>query len=58
MIVVHQGTALGGPGALQDQDGLVHQLMAHRVGLIQFVEKGLDLGGQQDFPLHTAPFGV
>jgi len=30
--------------------------MARRVGLIQSVEKRLDLGGQQDFLLHTIPF--
>ena len=30
--------------------------MARRVRLIQLIQEGLDLGGQQDLPLRTAPF--
>jgi hypothetical protein len=49
------GRPSAGPAALQHQDGLVGELVAGRVGLIQLVQDGLDLSGKQDLPLHTAP---
>ena len=58
VIVSTRGRPSAGPVAFQDQDGLVHQLMAGRVGLIQVVKKGLDPSGQQDFPFHAAPFRI
>lgn len=51
---IDQRATLGRAAAFQNQDGLVHQLVAGRVGLMQPVEEGLDFGGQQDLPLHTA----
>ena len=48
------GPALRWAAALQYQDGLVRQLVAGRVRLVQLVQERLKLSGQQDLALHTA----
>ena len=48
------GALLGRAVALQDQDRLVDQPVAGRVGGVQVIEEALDLRGHQDLPLRTA----